>query len=77
MLDIKLAKKVKDAIDKKYAPYPSPLSLDDVCRMEPIPNVRCEGYTVLAAQFGDCTILVRTKCIETDYFIQDVKTQKW
>ena len=77
MLNIELAKKVKEALDKKYAPHPSPISLEDVCRMQEIPNVRCEGYTILAAQVGDLTILVWIKCIEPGYFVQDVKTQNW
>lgn len=55
MLDINTAKIVKAGIKKELD---IDLTLNDICRMQPIPTHERGGYTILAMQCGDLTILV-------------------
>ena len=79
MLDIKTAKIVKEAIDKHFASHKSPVDLETICRMEPIPvNTKGSGYTILGTQYGDLTILVWVQFNETlGVCVRAVKTQAW
>ena len=79
MLDIKNAKLIKEAIDKHFAPHKSPVDLETICRMQPVPvNVKGSGYTILSTQYGDLTILVWVQINETlGFTVRAVKTQAW
>lgn len=58
MLDIKTATVVQKAINEHFSSS-NPISLEAVCRMQPIPqNTSGSGYTILGLQLGDLTILV-------------------
>lgn len=79
MLDIKTAKLIKKALDDFYAPYANRIDLEDICRMQPVPvTTKGSGYTILALQCGDCTILVWVQFNETlGVCVRAVKTQAW
>lgn len=58
MLDIKTATHVRKAINNHFS-SPDMVSLEAVCRMQPVvQNTSGSGYTILALQCGDLTILV-------------------
>lgn len=58
MLDIKTATIVRKAINEHFS-SPDMVSLEAVCRMQPVvQNTSGSGYTILALQYGDLTILV-------------------
>ena len=58
MLDIKTATIVRKAINEHFS-SPNMVSLEAVCRMQPVvQNTNGIGYTILALQSGDLTILV-------------------
>ena len=58
MLDIKTATHVRKAINNHFS-SPDMVSLEAVCRMQPVvQNTSGSGYTILALQCGDFTILV-------------------
>jgi len=78
MLELRLGRIIKKALDEHYAPHRSPLSLDQVLRMRPIPSTKGVGYTILAGQYGDLTILVWTQVDEDEnVVVRGVKTQAW
>lgn len=79
MLDINTAKLIKKAINEEYATCAFPITLEDVCRMHPIPtHTKDGGQTVLALQTGDVTILVRVAINETrGVYVCTVKAQCW
>ena len=79
MLDIKAAKLIQKALDEYYAPHASNICLEDICRMQPIPvTTKDTGYTILALQFGDCTLMVWVQFNETlGVCVRGVKTQSW
>lgn len=77
MLDINTAKLVKKSIDDKFNGN-APLTLEDVVRMEPISKSDKGGYTIVASQFGDLTILVWLLFNEKlGVCVRRVKTQAW
>lgn len=77
MLDIKTAKLVKSAIDNHFGK--EIINLENVCRMQPVPvDTNSTGYTILATQYGDMTILVWVQFDETlGVCVRTVKTQCW
>ncbi|MBR6614072.1 MAG: hypothetical protein IKK84_04830 [Clostridia bacterium] len=76
MLDISTAKLVKKAIDDHFKK--EVISLESVCRMQPIEvNMRSDGYTILAIQHGDLTIMVWIQIGDVGTIVRAVKTQAW
>lgn len=76
MLDIKTATLVHKAINKHF---PDMVSLEAVCRMQPVvQNTSGSGYTILALQYGDLTILVWVQFSEKlGVMVRRVKGQEW
>lgn len=77
MLDIKLAKLVKKAINEKVSSKGEEVvRIEDVCKMSPVSG---NGYVVLAHQYGDMTILVWIFCNSKtgEYEVARVKTVAW
>lgn len=79
MLDIKTAKIIKKAINENQATCSFQITLEDVCRMQPVSVITCgSGYTVLGLQYGDVTILVWVQFNETlGVCVRSVKAQCW
>jgi hypothetical protein len=79
MLEIKYAKLILKAIKENTATSAFPVTLEDVCRMQPVPVVTgCSGHTVLGTQCGDVTILVWVNINETlGVCVRSVKAQCW
>lgn len=77
MLDIKTATLVKNAINKEMNGEIA--TLEDACRMQPISQTTYgSGYTILALQYGDLTILVWIQFSEKlGAMVRKVKTQAW
>ena len=78
MLDIKTATIVRKAINEHFS-SPNMVSLEAVCRMQPVvQNTNGSGYTILALQFGDLTILVWVQFNEKlGVMVRSVKAQAW
>ena len=78
MLDLKTATIVRNAINKHFS-TPETISLEAVCRMQPIvQNTSGSGYTILAMQYGDLTILVWVQYSEKlGVIVRGVKSQAW
>ncbi len=78
MLDIKTARIVREAINEHFS-SPNMVSLEAVCRMQPVvQNTSGSGYTILALQFGDLTILVWVQFDEEQgVIVRSVKAQAW
>ena len=78
MLDIKTATLVRKAINEHFS-SPDMVSLEAVCRMQPVvQNTSGSGYTILALQFGDLTILVRVQFSEKlGVMVRGVTGQAW
>ena len=78
MLDIKTATIVRKAINEHFS-SPDMVSLEAVCRMQPVvQNTSGSGYTILALQYGDLTILVWVQFSEKlGVMIRRVKGQAW
>ena len=78
MLDIKTATLVRKAINEHFS-SPDMVSLEAVCRMQPVvQNTSGSGYTILALQYGDLTILVWVQFSEKlGIVIRRVKGQAW
>ena len=78
MLDIKTATLVRKAINEHFS-SPGMVSLEAVCRMQPVvQNTSGSGYTILALQFGDLTILVWVQFNEKlGVMVRSVKAQAW
>ena len=77
MLDIKTATLVKNAINKEMNGEIA--TLEDACRMQQISQTtHGSGYTILALQYGDLTILVWIQFSEKlGAMVRKVKTQAW
>lgn len=78
MLDIKTARIVRKAINEHFSSTDM-VSLEAVCRMKPVvQNTSGSGYTILALQFGDLTILVWVQFNEEQgVIVRSVKAQAW
>ncbi len=78
MLDIKTATLVRKAINKHFS-SPDMVSLEAVRRMQPVvQNTSDSGYTILALQYGDLTILVWVQFSEKlGVMVRSVKGQAW
>ena len=78
MLDIKTATLVRKAINKHFS-SPDMVSLEAVCRMQPVvQNTNGSGYTILALQYGDLTILVGVQFSEKlGVMVRKVAAQAW
>ena len=78
MLDIKTATLVRKAINEHFS-LPDMVSLEAVCRMQPVvQNTSGSGYTILALQYGDITILVRVLFNEKfGVMVRSVAGQAW
>ncbi len=78
MLDIKTATIVRKAINEHFS-SPDMVSLEAVCRMQPVvQNTSGSGYTILALQYGDLTILVWIQFSEKlGVRVIRVKSQAW
>ncbi len=78
MLDIKTATIVLKAINEHFS-SPDMVSLEAVCRMQPVvQNTSGSGYTILALQYGDLTILVWIQFNEKlGVRVIRVKSQAW
>ena len=78
MLDIKTATLVRNAINNHFS-SPDMVSLEAVCRMQPVVhNTSDSGYTILALQYGDLTILVWVQFSEKlGVMVRRVKGQAW
>ena len=78
MLDIRTATVIRKAINEHFS-KPDVISLNAVCRMQPVvQNTDGAGYTVLALQYGDLTILVQVDFDEDrGVIVGGVKTQSW
>lgn len=78
MLDIKAATLVRKAINEHFHSTDM-VSLEAVCRMQPVvQNTRGSGYTILALQYGDLTILVWVQFSEKlGVMVRGVKAQAW
>ena len=78
MLDIGTATFVHKAINEHFATLDM-VSLEAVCRMQPVvQNTGSSGYTILALQFGDLTILVWVQFDEEfGVIVRSVKVQAW
>ena len=78
MLDIKTATIIRSAINDHFS-TPNMVSLESVCRMQPVPqNTTGSGYTILALQLGDLTILVWVQFSEKlGVIVRSVKAQAW
>lgn len=78
MLDIKTATLVRKAINKHFS-SPDMVSLEAVCRMQPVvQNTSDSGYTILALQYGDLTILVWVQFSEKlGVMVRRVAAQAW
>ena len=78
MLDIKTATLVRKAINEHFS-SPDTISLEAVCRMQPVvQNTNGSGYTILALQYGDLTILVWVQFSEKlGVIVRSVKAQAW
>ena len=78
MLDHSLAMNILEAIREHYAPYTTDISMKDVCRMQPVSLCEEGGYTILAMQRGDLTILVWVQYNKLNHpVVRSVKTQAW
>lgn len=77
MLELKTAVKVMDAVNECMRS--KLLTLEDACRMQPIiQSTQDVGYTILAMQRADMTILVWIQIKEgTGIIVRDVKIQTW
>ena len=78
MLDIKTATIVRKAINEHFS-VPDMVSLESVCRMQPVAqNTSGGGYTILALQLGDLTILVWVQfCEKQGVVVRKVNAQAW
>lgn len=78
MLDIKTATLVRKAINEHFSSTDM-VSLEAVCRMQPVvQNTRGSGYTILALQYGDLTILVWVQFSEKlGVIVRGVADQAW
>lgn len=78
MLDIKTAALIRKAINEHFSNSDA-VSLEAVCRMQPVvQNTRGSGYTILALQFGDLTILVWVQFNEEQgVIVRSVKAMAW
>lgn len=77
MLDINTAKIIKQALDSKWYKNNCPLTLEDVCNMQPISRAGI-AYTILASQYGDLTILVWVQFDEKrGVVVRLIKTLAW
>ena len=78
MLDIKTATLVRKAINEHFS-SPDMVSLEAVCRMQPVvQNTSGSGYTILALQYGDLTILVWVQFSEKlGVMVIRVRGQAW
>lgn len=74
MLDISTAKVVKAALDKHFSS--NAISLESVCKMQSIPS-NINGYTILALQYAELTILVRIQITQSGVKVVEIKTQDW
>ena len=79
MLDSNTAKIVCQAINEQVYDNVNVISPDLVCKMQPIvQDTNYDGYTILALQKGNFTILV---CIQFDeklgVLVQNIQTQYW
>ena len=78
MLDIKTAAVIRKEINKHFS-TPGMVSLESVCRMQPVAqNTSGSAYTILALQFGDLTILVWVQFSEElGVTVRKVNAQAW
>ena len=76
MLEINNAKTIMEAVKKVLD---IELTLEEACRMQPIPlSPEMRGYTILALQRGDSTILVWAKfSVVLGICIEKVKNCTW
>lgn len=74
MLDISTAKVVKAALNKHFSS--NAISLESVCKMQAIPGTII-GYTVLALQYAELTILVRIQITQSGVKVVKIKIQEW
>lgn len=73
-MDISTAKVVKAALDKQFSS--NAISLESVCKMQAIPGTII-GYTVLALQYAELTILVRIQITQSGVKVVKIKIQEW
>lgn len=75
MLDIKTATTIMNAVNREGFN----ISLEDAVRMCPITqSVKSTGYTILALQRGNCTILVWVQFDEKlGVMVRGVKCKSW
>ena len=74
MLELSTAKVVKDALDKRFSM--DAISLACVCKMQPIQSNN-NGYTILALQYAELTIMVRIEITASGVRVVEIKTQEW
>ena len=78
MLSIKEAQIVRDAVNSGLFNGKTVLSIEDVANMQPIPGTRsAASYTILAAQYGDLTILVWVQYTELGMRVRMARKQAW
>ncbi len=78
MLDIKTATVIRKHINKELGP--EAISLEDVCRMEPLPVTTrsSSSYTVLGLQYSDLSILVWVQFSEElGVIVRQVNFRSW
>lgn len=77
MIDIKSATLIRKAINEEMGS--EAVTLEDVCRMTPISQFsKGSGYTILALQCGDLTVLVWVQFSEKlGAIVRKVRTQAW